>query len=78
VSGDAICCEGVVVDCAHDFFHVEVDLGGSRRRVLCRLAGKLHTHRIRVTPGDVVTVEVSPYDLGRGRITYRGRREARP
>ncbi|HEX6059776.1 MAG TPA: translation initiation factor IF-1 [Gemmatimonadaceae bacterium] len=39
--------------------------------VLATLAGKMRQHRIRVLAGDRVTVEVSPYDLSRGRITYR-------
>ncbi len=39
--------------------------------ILCHLAGKLRMHRIRLTPGDEVQVEISPYDLTKGRITYR-------
>lgn len=42
--------------------------------VLARLAGKMRKFRIRVLPGDRVTLEVSPYDLTRGRITYRHRK----
>lgn len=41
--------------------------------VLCTLAGKLRMNRIRILPGDVVTIEVSPYDTGKGRITWRGK-----
>lgn len=41
--------------------------------VLCTLGGKLRMNRIRVLPGDVVTIEVSPYDTSKGRITWRGR-----
>ena len=41
--------------------------------VLAKVAGKMRRHRIRVLPGDRVTVEVSPYDLQRGRIVYRFR-----
>ncbi len=41
--------------------------------VLARIAGKLRKHRIRILTGDRVTVELSPYDLTRGRITYRFR-----
>lgn len=41
--------------------------------VLAKVAGKMRRHRIRVLPGDRVTVEVSPYDLERGRIVYRFR-----
>lgn len=41
--------------------------------VLCTLAGKLRMNRIRILPGDSVTIEVSPYDTSKGRITWRGR-----
>lgn len=41
--------------------------------VLAKIAGRMRKFRIRVLPGDRVTVEVSPYDLTRGRITYRFR-----
>ena len=39
--------------------------------ILCHLAGKLRMNRIRLTPGDEVQVEITPYDLTKGRITYR-------
>lgn len=41
--------------------------------VLCTLGGKLRLNRIRILPGDLVNIEVSPYDTSRGRITWRGR-----
>lgn len=41
--------------------------------VLCHLAGKLRMYRIKILPGDQVTVEMSPYDPKRGRIVYRGK-----
>lgn len=41
--------------------------------VLCTLAGKLRMNRIRILPGDAVTIEVSPYDTSKGRITWRGK-----
>jgi len=41
--------------------------------VLCHLAGKLRMYRIKILPGDKVTVEMSPYDEKRGRIVYRGK-----
>ena len=41
------------------------------REILCTLAGKMRLYRIRVMPGDKVRVEVTPYDLNKGRITYR-------
>ena len=49
-------------------FRVKLDNG---HEVLAKLAGKVRRHRIRVVLGDRVTVAVSPYDLGRGRITFR-------
>jgi translation initiation factor IF-1 len=47
------------------------------RVVLARLCGRMERHGIRVLDGDTVTVEVSPYDLSRGRITFRGQRRDR-
>ena len=49
-------------------FRVELDNG---QQILCHLSGKMRMHRIRLTPGDEVQVEVSPYDLTKGRITFR-------
>ncbi len=43
------------------------------REVLCHLAGKLRMFRIKILPGDQVTVEMSPYDQTKGRIVYRGK-----
>lgn len=54
-------------------FIVQVDSGDAKHEVLAHLAGKMRKHFIRIVPGDMVTVEVSPYDLTRGRITYRQR-----
>ena len=49
-------------------FRVELEDG---HEVLAYLSGKMRMHFIRILPGDKVTVEISPYDLTRGRITYR-------
>ena len=49
-------------------FKVRLDNGHT---ILCHLAGKLRMNRIRLTPGDEVQVELSPYDLTKGRKTYR-------
>lgn len=49
-------------------FRVELDNG---HKVLAHISGKMRMHYIRILPGDTVTVELSPYDLSRGRITYR-------
>lgn len=51
-------------------FRVELDNGHT---VLAHISGKMRKFRIRVMPGDTVTVELSPYDLTRGRITFRPR-----
>lgn len=51
-------------------FRVRCDNG---LMVLCTLAGKLRMNRIRILPGDAVTIEVSPYDTSKGRITWRGK-----
>ena len=51
-------------------FRVQLDTGHS---VLATISGKMRKHYIRILPGDRVKVEVSPYDLTRGRITYRHR-----
>lgn len=60
---------GIVTDnCGHDNFRVELDNGVT---ILCTLSGKMHLHRVRVMTGDRVEVEMSPYDLTRGRISYR-------
>ncbi|MCP3060029.1 bacterial translation initiation factor 1 (bIF-1) [Myxococcus fulvus] len=51
-------------------FRVELDNG---HRVLAHISGKMRMHFIRILPGDKVKVELSPYDLTRGRITYRAK-----
>ena len=50
------------------FFRVRLDEG---KEILCHLAGKLRIYRIKILPGDRVTVEMTPYDQRRGRIIYR-------
>lgn len=52
------------------FFRIRCDNG---LLVLCTLAGRLRMNRIRILPGDPVTIEVSPYDTSKGRITWRGK-----
>lgn len=66
---EAIEIEGAVTSVLPDLrFRVELDNG---HEVLATIAGKMRKFRIRVLEGDRVKVEVSPYDLSRGRITYR-------
>ena len=54
-------------------FLVEAEIGEEKHQALCTIAGKMRKYYIRILPGDMVTVELSPYDLTRGRITYRMR-----
>ncbi len=68
---DAITVDGTVMDALPNaMFTVELDNG---HKVLSTLCGKMRTRYIRVAQGDKVTVELSPYDLTRGRITFRYR-----
>jgi translation initiation factor IF-1 len=61
--------EGEVIEALKNLnFRVKLDMG---HEVLAHLAGKMRRFRIRVLPGDRVRVELSPYDLNRGRIVYR-------
>jgi translation initiation factor IF-1 len=54
-------------------FRLEVELGDKTHEVLGHISGKMRRHYIRITPGDRVLVQLSPYDLTRGRIVYRQR-----
>lgn len=66
---DKIELEGTVVEALPNTqFTVELENG---HRVLAYLSGKMRKYYIRILPGDKVKVELSPYDLSRGRITYR-------
>lgn len=66
---DVIEVEGTVVEpLPNAMFRVELENG---HRVLAHVSGKIRMHFIRILPGDKVTVELSPYDLTRGRIVYR-------
>lgn len=66
---DAIELGGTVVEpLPNAMFKVELENG---HQVLAHISGKMRMHYIKILPGDRVTVELSPYDLDRGRITYR-------
>jgi translation initiation factor IF-1 len=68
---EAIEVEGVVQQAlANTSFRVKLDNG---HLVLAHVGGKMRKNFIRIVPGDRVTVEISPYDLNRGRITFRAR-----
>jgi len=64
-----ITVEGKVVEALPNaMFRVELDNG---HKVLAYVSGKMRMHFIRILPGDRVTLELSPYDLSRGRVTFR-------
>lgn len=66
---EAIVLEGTVVETlANTKFRIQIDSG---HQILAHISGKMRRNYIRIIPGDKVTVEVSPYDLTRGRIIYR-------
>ncbi|MEW5766115.1 MAG: translation initiation factor IF-1 [bacterium] len=68
---EAIRVEGTVVEALPNTnFKVELENG---HKVLAHISGKMRMHFIRILPGDKVTVELSPYDLTRGRIIYRAK-----
>ena len=65
--------EGTVVETLPNaMFRVELENG---HRVLGHISGRMRKHFIKILPGDTVVVELSPYDLKRGRIVYRGKKE---
>lgn len=68
---EAIEVEGTVLETLPNaMFRVELENG---HKVLAHISGKMRMHFIKILPGDRVTVELSPYDLSRGRITYRAK-----
>ena len=69
MSKDVIEVEGTALEpLPHAMFQVELENG---HKVLAHVSGKIRMNFIKILPGDRVTVELSPYDLTRGRITYR-------
>lgn len=66
---EAIEVEGTILEpLPNAMFRVELDNG---HKVLAHISGKMRMHFIKILPGDRVTIELSPYDLTRGRITFR-------
>jgi translation initiation factor IF-1 len=66
---DAIVLEGTIIESLPNaMFRVELE---NSHKVLAHISGKMRMHYIRILPGDKVQVELTPYDLTRGRITYR-------
>jgi translation initiation factor IF-1 len=73
---ESILVQGKVTQAlANTQFKVKLDSG---HEILAHIAGKIRKNFIRILPGDVVTVAISPYDLGRGRITFRGPLRQKP
>jgi translation initiation factor IF-1 len=67
---EAYQAQGKVVQAlANTQFRVKLDNG---HEIIAHIAGRMRKHFIRILPGDIVTVAISPYDLTKGRITYRG------
>jgi len=68
---DSIVVEGTVLETLPNaMFRVELPNG---HKVLAHISGKMRMHFIRILPGDKVTIELSPYDLTRGRVVYRAK-----
>jgi translation initiation factor IF-1 len=68
---EPITVEGKVVETLPNaMFRVELE---NKHKILAHISGKMRMHFIKILPGDTVTVELSPYDLTRGRITYRSK-----
>ena len=68
---EVIAVEGTVIETLPNaMFRVELQNG---HRVLAHISGKMRMHFIKILPGDRVSIELSPYDLNRGRIIYRGK-----
>ncbi len=71
---DVIEVQGKVLEALpNSMFRVELETG---QNILAHLAGRMRIHYVRIVPGDKVKVELTPYDLTRGRITYRLKHEA--
>jgi len=71
VKEESIQVEGTVVETLPNaMFRVELE---NKHIVLAHVSGKMRMHFIKILPGDKVTIELSPYDLTRGRITYRSK-----
>lgn len=72
--GDSIEVEAVVkAALPNAMFRLEIQMGEEKHEIIGHISGKMRRHYIRITPGDIVTVQLSPYDLTKGRITYRQR-----
>ena len=67
-----ITIEGIIKEALpNSMFRVEIEIGGEKHEVLSYVSGKMRKYFIKILPGDLVRLEVSPYDLSRGRIVFR-------
>lgn len=72
LKAETIEVEGTVVAALPNaMFRVEIKAGEDKHTILAHISGKMRKYYIRILPGDTVTVEISPYDTSRGRITFR-------
>ncbi len=71
---DAIELEAIVKQSLPNaMFRLEIKMGEKTHEIIGHISGKMRRHYIRITPGDTVLVQMSPYDLTKGRIVYRQR-----
>jgi translation initiation factor IF-1 len=71
---DAIELEAVVkAALPNAMFRLEIEMGENKHEIIGHISGKMRRNYIRITPGDRVLVQMSPYDLTKGRIVYRQR-----
>ena len=72
--GDIIEVEAIVkAALPNAMFRLELEVGEKKHEIIGHISGKMRRHYIRITPGDRVLVQLSPYDLTKGRIVYRQR-----
>jgi len=63
----------VIAALPNAMFRLEIEVGEKTHEIIGHISGKMRRHYIRITPGDTVLVQLSPYDLTKGRIVYRQR-----
>lgn len=74
MSADNIKVSGEIVEvCKAGMFKAKIAAGQEVKEIVCYLSGKIRQNGIRIVAGDSVEIELSPYDLSRGRIVYRNR-----
>jgi len=72
--GEAIEVEAIVKQSLPNaMFRLEIEVGENKHEIIGHISGKMRRNYIRITPGDTVLVQLSPYDLTKGRIVYRQR-----